>query len=249
MSRDGQVTDRYTKAIEHLGSDKPDMRIGGIYALERIARDSPKDHPAVMEVLAAFIREHSCEGPIGPPVPVGGKPRLRTRPEVQAALTVVGRRRVERDVLPIDLTEADLSYAELKGAKLAKVIFNNARLAAATLDEADLSKAEFYRADLSHANLHNANCTGAQMPEANFKGARLHHANFTDAYLPSANFTDAFLHGANFTTATLDRVKWPQDKPIPAGWKVEADSGLLTSVKTDDLAGPSDDLGSLRPAL
>jgi hypothetical protein len=37
------------------------VRIGGIYALERIARDSAIDHPTVMEVLAAFIREHSQE--------------------------------------------------------------------------------------------------------------------------------------------------------------------------------------------
>ncbi len=55
------MTDRYTKATEQLGSDKLDVRIGGIYALERIARDSARDHPAVMEVLAAFIREHSRE--------------------------------------------------------------------------------------------------------------------------------------------------------------------------------------------
>ena len=52
------MTDRYTKAIEQLGSDKLDVRIGGIYALERIARDSARDHPAVMEVLTTFIREH-----------------------------------------------------------------------------------------------------------------------------------------------------------------------------------------------
>ena len=38
------MTDRYTKAIEQLGSDKLDVRIGGIYALERIALDSDKDH-------------------------------------------------------------------------------------------------------------------------------------------------------------------------------------------------------------
>ena len=55
------MTDRYTKAVEQLGSDKLDVRIGGIYALERIARDSARDHPAVMEVLTAFIREHSRE--------------------------------------------------------------------------------------------------------------------------------------------------------------------------------------------
>ena len=55
------MTDRYTKAIEQLGSDKLDVRIGGIYALERVARDSARDHPTVMEVLTAFIREHSHE--------------------------------------------------------------------------------------------------------------------------------------------------------------------------------------------
>jgi hypothetical protein len=51
------VTDRYTKAIEQLGSDRFDVRVGGIYALQCIARDSPRDHLAVLEVLAAFIRE------------------------------------------------------------------------------------------------------------------------------------------------------------------------------------------------
>jgi len=55
LTEQGQVTDRYTKAIEQLGSDKPSVRIGGIYALERVARDSSRDHPTVMKVLAAFI--------------------------------------------------------------------------------------------------------------------------------------------------------------------------------------------------
>jgi hypothetical protein len=54
-----QVTDRYTRAVEQLGSGKLDVRIGSVYALERIARDSLPGHPAVMEVLAAFIRENS----------------------------------------------------------------------------------------------------------------------------------------------------------------------------------------------
>jgi membrane protein implicated in regulation of membrane protease activity len=33
LSQQGQITDRYTKAIEQLGSDKLDVRLGGIYAL------------------------------------------------------------------------------------------------------------------------------------------------------------------------------------------------------------------------
>jgi hypothetical protein len=61
LTGQGQVTDRYTKAIEQLGSKEIDVRIGGIYALERIARDSARDQPTVMEVLAAFVRDHSPE--------------------------------------------------------------------------------------------------------------------------------------------------------------------------------------------
>ena len=61
LTEQGQVTERYTKAIEQLGSDKLDVRIGAIYALERVASDSARDHPTVMEVLTAFICEHSHE--------------------------------------------------------------------------------------------------------------------------------------------------------------------------------------------
>ena len=111
------MTDRYTKAIEQLGSKELDVRIGGIYALERIARDSAKDHPAVMEVLAAFIREHSREQ--WPPPDPDNPDELRlTRPDVQAAATVAGRRNAKRDIRPIDLTRADLTRADLTGARL-----------------------------------------------------------------------------------------------------------------------------------
>jgi hypothetical protein len=37
----GQITDRYTRAVEQLGSDKLDIRLGGIYALERVGLQNP----------------------------------------------------------------------------------------------------------------------------------------------------------------------------------------------------------------
>ena len=33
LTQQGQITDRYTKAIEQLGSEKADVRLGGIYSL------------------------------------------------------------------------------------------------------------------------------------------------------------------------------------------------------------------------
>jgi hypothetical protein len=64
LQRRGQVNERFSKAVDQLGSAQLDVRIGGIYALEQIARDSPMTdespglHPPVMEILTAFVREH-----------------------------------------------------------------------------------------------------------------------------------------------------------------------------------------------
>jgi hypothetical protein len=117
LTEQGQVTDRYTKAIEQLGSDKLDIRIGAIYALERITRDSPRDHPTVMEVLAAFVREHSREQ-WPRPEPDAGLPEHKTRPDVQAAITVIGRRDSTHDRGRINLAGANLAGADLTDANL-----------------------------------------------------------------------------------------------------------------------------------
>lgn len=53
------ITERFSKAVEQLGSDKIEVRLGGIYALERIAQDSDRDHWTIMEVLTSFIQEKS----------------------------------------------------------------------------------------------------------------------------------------------------------------------------------------------
>jgi hypothetical protein len=63
LQREGQITDRFTKAIEQLGAvntdgrPKMEVRLGAIYALERIAHDSERDHWPIMEVLTAYVRE------------------------------------------------------------------------------------------------------------------------------------------------------------------------------------------------
>jgi hypothetical protein len=59
VTRREQVSDRYLRAVEQLGSDVLEVRIGAIYALERVTADSARDQPIVMAVLSAFIRERS----------------------------------------------------------------------------------------------------------------------------------------------------------------------------------------------
>lgn len=57
LTERGQVTDRFSKAVDQLGIDQLNVRLGGIYAMERIARDSSDDRQAIDEILTAFIRQ------------------------------------------------------------------------------------------------------------------------------------------------------------------------------------------------
>src|SRR4051794_19507851 len=59
LSREGHLTDRYSKAVEQLGDEKVEVRLGGVYALERLMHDSRADQPTIMEILASFVREHA----------------------------------------------------------------------------------------------------------------------------------------------------------------------------------------------
>jgi hypothetical protein len=163
LSRQGRLTGRYAKAVEQLSSAALDVRIGGIYPLERVARDTPAGHPAVMEMLAAFIREHSH--PQWAPADPGGQVRERSlRPDVQAAMTAVGRRLAERDTGPVDLTRADLTGADLAGADLAGARLTGADLSDADLTGANLADTDLTDADLTRTNLTRAELTGALWP-------------------------------------------------------------------------------------
>ena len=192
----GQLTDLYLKAVDQLGSKELDVRIGGIYALERVALDSAREHPAVMEILTAFIRVHSHEQ--WPPPDTGSSEQgPLTRPDVQAAVTVVGRRDADRDTLPIDLTGADLTRANLTRARLAGATLTGARLAAARLADAVLTGARLDGAVLTDADLEGATLTGADLTRANLTRAYIAGANLTQANLTQANLTGADL--ATFT--------------------------------------------------
>ena len=99
LQRRGQTTERFSKAIEQLGQqgrEKLDIRIGAVYALEQIARDSAELHWPIMEVLTAYLREHA---PIRAPAEAVADDSRRKRlpADHQAIATVIGRRRRLQD--------------------------------------------------------------------------------------------------------------------------------------------------------
>src|SRR5580700_2552383 len=187
------ISNQVSKGFEQLASDKMAMRLGGIYALEGAmnASERPEQYRGpVLEMLCAFVREYT----IGKTV--FEKPAI----DIQAALTVVGRRKGQE--LP-DLAKANIPGANLSGANLSGADLDSANLNSAYLSGAYLSGANLLGANLSGANLTLGKLSRIDLTGADLTGANLGLADLNGAYLGGANLTGANLSGTNLRSATL----------------------------------------------
>jgi uncharacterized protein YjbI with pentapeptide repeats len=210
LQRRGQVTERFTKAIDQLGnSDQLDVRIGGIYALEQIARDAAELHWPIVEILTALIREHTkrdAGARVRSEQPERDQEIASSRKvaaDIQGALTVLGRRNSDRHLGRVDLGEANLQGAQLEGANLQDAYLRGANLQEAYLEEANLQGAQLEGVNLQDAYLGVANVQEAIIGEANLQGANLREANLQGAILAWANLKGTYLGGANLQDAIL----------------------------------------------
>ena len=239
LTREGQITERFTRAIDQLGAaddkgEKPyEIRLGGIYALERIARDSEQDHWPIMEVLTAYVRQHARWSLDSRTTAVASNKTnavTALAPDIQAILTVLRRRTRsfhqgeperlilhERDLSGADLTEVNLSGADLNYVNLGGAILRGAILPGTFFQETFLVGADLYRANLEGAVLSQAILRKAILAEAFLKEAYLYEADLQGAYfdrkteLFAANLTGARLqdvHVGHRTELSQEQLDW-----------------------------------------
>ncbi|WP_334862792.1 pentapeptide repeat-containing protein [Nostoc sp.] len=196
------VPERFSKAIEQLGNEKIETRFAAIYALERIAKDSPKDHWTIMEILAAFIRENA---PVNQEYEEESRQSSKLPTDIQTALTVIGRRDSSKDSVnqKLDLRNTDLSNADLTEANLSRAILVGANLQWVNFTRVNLSEADLSVTYLCGSILYEANLQKAILPEANLQGVVLRKANLSQAILYDANLEGAILCDANLEGAIL----------------------------------------------
>lgn len=197
--REAQITERFTRAIDQFGRETLDVRLGGLYSLERIAHDSEaaRDRLAIVEVLAAFVRRRAAELAAAEQSPDGADdpPPLQVRaPDLQAVLTVLGR----LAVAGLDLEGVYLYKANLLGARLERSNLNQA-----DLRKANLAGAYLPGAGLAYANLSDANLDGATLEDANLYGASLERTTLSKGCLRRANLSSARASGAWLVEADL----------------------------------------------
>lgn len=203
-TRASRRTERLSKAVEQLAHHEPQVRIGAIYVLERLARESADVHWPIVELLCAYVRERAAwEDDRTAATRIGA--------DVQTALSALGRRGREHqreggvlDLRHTDLRGADLKGLDLRGACLAQVHLEEASLAGVQLEGADLRQAHFSRADLVEANLRGANLREAHLEGAYLVEAHLENADLAGAHLEGAYLGGASLEGADLGSAHLD---------------------------------------------
>lgn len=203
----GQQTERFTKAIEQLGATddrgqpRLEVRLGGIYALERLARDSEYlDYWTIVEVLTAYVRRNSSyTAEIDADPTSDGYENLRI--DIQAVMTVLGRRdKVDKEGGVLNLSATDLRGADLRHASLQRAILEFSRLDGANLKLANLEETVLSNASLNNADLTKARLVGTYLACAGLQGAQLGRA-----VLDGADLTEAKMCGARLFEARLDQ--------------------------------------------
>ena len=243
INRESHYTELFTKAVGQLGAVRErqgqesepaiEIRIGAIYSLERLAKDSERDYGPIIETLAAYIREHcrdpktfDDEGLSGEELKQARQKwidSLRKTPpadrsDVAAALMVLSRRDKNRrwtsksdDETQPDFTGANFQGATLwnKNEGLAREDTNLglAHLEGANLGRVNLSDAKLWGSDLSSLEIWVTNLMGANLEEAYLSGTNLLGANLSGANLLGANLSDTDLGGADLSDADLSNAE------------------------------------------
>ena len=222
------LNERYQQGAEMLGSDVLTVRLGGIYALQRLAEEHPEQyHIQIMRLFCAFARHptrdesHAAEEDSSTPEPASeGKladPRIQLRQDVQAVMTAISVCHDRRGDIEYD----GQVLLNLKGASLA----------GAELWSTDFSHAHFVESNLSAANLWNSNLSGAILWEANLARATLQKTNLTRARLKNADLSGARLsldgeHQAiGLTQGQLNRARADPNTPPQLDGVVDAETG------------------------
>lgn len=233
VAQEGHITDRFTKAVEQLGSENVTVRIGGVYALKRIAQDSiVRDHISVMDVLTNFIRyspyakvqrealqdaeaydefqeasRNNRAIPANTPPPK--YPRFIDCPDIIAAIETIQsrspkQRNIEKNRNYVpSLKNADFSFLILNDVDLSKLDLNGAYLKYANVLGVNLSHVDLSHGEYQGIDLSDAVLSEIDMSESDLRSSNLSGAKLDNAHLNQTNFSNANLAGANFIGADL----------------------------------------------
>ena len=238
----GLLNERYQRGAEMLGNDVLAVRLGGIYALQRLAKEQPGEyHVQIMRLLCAFVRNPTVDRTEEPGLDRhqdgeaaethqndGG---ARPRQDVEAVMEAIATRskigiELERDA---EFT-LDLRGAELGGLNL--INLKEVNLSSANLSFANLSSINLRPySDMSYIHAVNVDLTDACLVDVDLSVARFWGADLSRTILAGANLSAAVFSNlsedtlCSLTQAQLDSARADPSHPPLMDGVVDADSG------------------------
>ena len=202
--------ERYQKSTEMLGSAILALRVGGITALDGLARENTGEEAfckQVVETLSAFVRYPTVDKafPDHPDeqasetqeakLDKGSEKPKKMRPDVEKAVKVLARIG-EREDLKVGLRSVEVYPGA--GAKMRKREVMRVDLHGATLAHGDFPGVNFSRFNLIEADL-----SGTVLWEADLREAILRKADLRKAFIVKASLVGAFFEGADLREANF----------------------------------------------
>ena len=220
-SRQSLLNERYQKGAEMLGSEVLSVRLGGIYALGRLALEHPEQyHIPIVLLFCAFVRQ--------PPEPKEDRHSyhdnsdsmtshieniLKRTPVGEDVTTIIkwigARKNSQRSIewqggVVLSVDGANLRGIKLSDVDLADLNLTNVDLSNSELDNVRLSRACMKHTRMIGARVTDSNLSKANMSDADAGSAQFKYVELTDANLENADMSSALLSGCDLSRATLN---------------------------------------------
>ncbi len=268
LQREGQITDRYIRAVQQLGSTDAQnlpVRIGAIFALERIAHESKADYWPIMELLSAYVRNRS--GPhlsreqiqtlqhFAETMPIGSVEQLGNAFTLDKHPYTVLRESLKPDhgydyerswpnePAPEDI-QAAMTVIGRRQLDYEGESWRPLNLRFVNLRGLELKGAHLEGADLEGANLQETDLSGACLCGANLRNVlmdstRLNKTDLRRADLTGAVFLNTRDHGADLREAIIEWAGAPphETKETEIGLEDSDTQGLLIGERIHPLKG------------
>jgi hypothetical protein len=200
LTRLGQLTERFSKAIEQLGDPDINVRIGALYALEAISRDSRQFAVTIQEIIIRFINAKTVRFDIPEGKHDHGKDRLPDA-DLEVALIILGRRPYSSyESERIFLAQRVLCNAQMVRSNFQHADFSYSYLCGVRFHEANLRDAFFRKSCMRHAILSHADARGATFIDTDLRGSFLNGVNLDNSILVRADLRNAVLGDQNAGT-------------------------------------------------
>jgi Pentapeptide repeats (9 copies) len=190
--RQSRLGERFSGAVEQLGNKDVAVRVGAIYALSRIARESREDYWPVAHLLCSFLRDKR-------PVERQGEPAIAVPSDDAKAVAAFFRMGLGKqggvidlsrtNLHGLDLTDGVFGNANFNGAKLDGVVLVRAVLIGATFANVTATYADFTDAQLADSFMNGMDLTAARLTRADLRGASVTNAKVHHVFGPILNVT------------------------------------------------------------